>query len=398
MKTLSAEGLDSEGFVKLCEEIFSISYKSKTKRPFLEDSSTDFVILSKNSIAVECRHPSKSPVGRPIVEKFFLAMKSKKVKEGIIVTSGHFASTAQKYVEENNLPITLMDIEKLASVAYKAGIKLVYKKEEPDAYTIIHNSDREFREHLAKRLKDELRCSDDIALNISILKRDISLVLYYRISYKVDAEFRVSDKVIHKETGEGYYYIDERTGKVGGEDFAKLYDMVPRIAYSPEGNEIPRPGKRVMDALYDRVQREHTKYIPYVKKDKPSTKTCSPSKKEITIQDVMCLYLPLSDVEYELFGKSRTIRSLESSTDDFSVIDSDINKCDMCGGRTSEKGVVCVKCGNVVDEKHTAECSRCGKLLCAGCSLYVSRFLGKKEPICGSCANKEPGLKIKDYK
>lgn len=400
MKTLYTEGLDSEGFVNLCEEIFSAFYKSKVKRSFLfEDENTDFVILSSNSIAVDCKHPAKSPVGRPAVEKFYLAMKKKKVKEGMIVTSGRFASTAQKYIDENNLPITLVDLEKLASFAYKAGIKLVYKKDEPEAYTILSNSDREFREHLSKKLKLDLQCSDDIGLNLVITKRDISLALFYKINYSVNAEFTASNKVIHKETGEGYYYISESTGKVQDDDFSKTYDMLPRMAYSPVGKEaeLMKPSKKILDVLYDSVQSAHTKYVPYkTRSDKISMKTCAPSKKDITIQNVMCLYLPLSDVEYELFGKGRTIRSLESSTDEFTVIEPKEFTCDVCGGRIKKDGIVCVKCGSVVDEKHGVRCSRCGKTLCVNCSLYISKFLGKGEPICGSCANKESGLKIKE--
>ena len=401
MKTLYMEGLDSESFVKLCEEIFSAYYKAKVKRSFLfDDGNTDFVVLSSNNIAVDCKHPAKSPVGRPVVEKFFLAMKKKKVKEGIIVTSGRFASTAQKHVDENNLPITLMDIEKLASIAFKAGIKLVYKKEEPEAFTIISNSDREFREHLAKKLKQSLQCSEDIGLNLAILKRNITLTLFYRIDYSVNAEFVVSGKVIHKETGSGYFYLSEQTGKVQGDDFAKTYDMAPRMAYAPEGKEteVPKPKKQVLDSLYDRVQTLHTKYVPYMNKSgNLSTKTCAPTKKDIAVQNVMCLYLPLSDVEYEMFGKSRTIRSLESSSDEFSIIEPKEQSCDICG-KTSKDMIVCVKCGKIADEKHSARCSRCGKTLCSECSLYLSKFLGKGDPICGSCANKEPGLKIKESK
>ncbi|MCL2032369.1 MAG: restriction endonuclease [Methanomassiliicoccaceae archaeon] len=402
MKTLYTEGLDSEGFVKLCEDIFSAFYKSKTKRSFLfDDGNTDFVVLSNNNIAVDCKHPAKAPVGKPAVEKFSLAMKKKKVKEGIIVTSGRFASTAQKYIDENNLPVTLMDLERLAAIAFKAGIKLVYKKEEPEAFTIISNSDREFKEHLAKKLKQDLQCSEEIGLNLSIKRRDISLVLFYKIDYRVDAEFTASGKVIHKETGEGSFYVSERTGKIEGEDFAKVYDMAPRMAYDPEGKDaaLLKPRKQILDALYDRVQDAHTKYVPYMAKpDKLSTKTCSPSKKDITIQNIMCLYLPLSDVEYEMFGKSRTIRSLESSSAEFSVIEPKAYSCDICGGKIAKDGAVCVKCGNVTDGKHGVRCSRCSKTLCTNCALAISKFLGKKEPICGECANKEPGLKIKDYK
>lgn len=402
MKTLYTEGLDSEGFEQLCEEIFSAFYKAKVKRSFLfEDENTDFVVLSSNNIAVDCKHPAKSPVGRPAVEKFFLAMKKKKVKEGIIVTSGRFASTAQKHVDENNLPITLMDLERLAAVAFKAGIKLVYKKEEPEAFTIISNSDREFREHLAKKLKKDLHCSEDIGLNLTIKKRDISHILFYKINYRLDAEFTASNKVIHKETGEGYFYISEKTGKIEGDDFAKVYDMAPRMAYTPEGKEadLMRPRKQILDVLYDKVQDMHTKYIPYMtKSNKLSTKTCAPSKKDITIQNVMCLYLPLSDVEYELFGKSRTVRSLESSSEDFTVIEPKTYNCDICGGRVSKDGIVCAKCGSICDDKHGVRCSRCGCTLCTECALFISKFLGKKDPICGTCANKEPGLKIKGYK
>ena len=400
MKTLYTDGLDSDGFVNVCEEILSAFYKSKTKRSFLfEDANTDFVILSSDNIAVDCKHPAKSPIGRPAVEKFFLAMKKKKVKEGIIVTTGRFASTAQKHVDENNLPITLMDIEKLASIAYKAGIKLVYKKEEPDAFTIISNSDREFRENLSKRLKHDLKCSEDISLNLSIVKRDISFSLFYKIDYTVNAEFEASKKVIHTERGEGSYYIDEK-GRIQDDAFVKIYDMVPRMAYSPDGKtlEISKPSKQVLDSLYGKVQSIHTKYVPYMKKDKLSTKKCEPTKKDITIQNVMCLYLPLSDVEYEMFGKKRAIRPLESGNDNFIIIEPEIYKCDVCNGKISRDGTVCVKCGNIVDDKHSAICSRCKCTMCTECSLFVSKFLGKGEPICSTCADKEPGLKIKGQK
>jgi hypothetical protein len=427
MKTLSMEGLDTEGFVKLCEEIFSSAYRSKVKRSFLfEDKSIDFLIVGKN-IAVYCDHPSNSPIGRPGMEKIHLAMKKKKIKEGMVVTSRRFASTAQKYIDEKKLSITLMDIDDLSAVASKAGIKIVYTKDakkevktdpkkdigkgikkeiikeartdEPNAYTIISNSDREFRDHLAKRLKQEMQCTEDIALNLAVKKRSITLVPFFKVSYHVEAEFTASKMIIHKEVGEGQFYINDRTGKIEDEDFAKIYDMIPRMAYDPPGKdpEFFKPKKQAIDALYDRVQKVHTKYVPYMKKaDKPDTKKCVPSKKEITITDVMCLYLPLSDVEYELFGKVRTIRSLESSTPDFTVIESSIRKCDLCG-KNAENGIVCAKCGSAVCEKHGVRCSRCNKTLCTECALAAVKFL-KKEPICGACANKEPGLRIKDYK
>jgi hypothetical protein len=328
-------------------------------------------------------------------------MKKKNGKQAIIVTTGRFASTAQKHITENNLPITLMDLEKLAAIAHKAGIKLVYKKEEPEAYTIMYSSDREFREHLAKRLKSEFQCSDDIVLNLAVVKRSIALTPFYKIDYRVSAEFVLPDKGVYKEAGEGSFYISERTGKILNEDFAKIYDTIPRMAYDPVGKEaeLLRPKKQILESLYDRVRSGHTKYVPYeTRSGKLLTKTCTPSKKDITVQNVVCLYLPLSDVEYEMFGKSRKVRSLESNSADFIVIEPKAHVCDICGGKISDRGTVCVKCGKVVDEKHSAPCSRCGKTLCAECSLYVSKFLGKKEPICGTCANKEPGLKIKERK
>ena len=402
MKTLYMEGLDSEAFEELCEEIFSKFYKAKVKRNFLfGNHGTDFVILSKNEIAVDCKHPIKVAVGKPTVEKFYLAMKKKKVKEGIIVTSGRFASTAQKYIDENNLPITLMNLDRLSAMAYKVGIKLVVEKDdEPEVYTILSNSDREFRDHLSKRSSRELDCSEDIYFGMSIIKRDIQLIPFYKINYILSAEFKVSDRVIHKEKDEGYYYINERTGKVEDEEFRRIFDLAPRMAYSPKNKAVAsKPKKIVTDTLYKTVQEAHTKYVPYkTKADKLTTKKCTPARKDITIQNVMCLYLPLSDVEYELFGKTRYIRSLESNSEDFIIIEPKINKCDICNGRISGKGIMCVNCGNMCDDKHGVRCSRCNKTLCINCALYVSKFLGKKEPICGTCANKEPGLKIKSYK
>jgi len=51
MKTLYTEGLDSEGFVKLCEEIFSAFYKSKTKRSFLSDDGNTIDLLCDDIVA-----------------------------------------------------------------------------------------------------------------------------------------------------------------------------------------------------------------------------------------------------------------------------------------------------------------------------------------------------------
>lgn len=401
MKTLYMEGLDSDAFEELCEEIFSKYYRSKVRRHFLfEDSNTDFVILSKNEIAVECKHPVKTSVGRPAVEKFATAMKKKKVKEGIIVTSGRFASTAQKYIDENNLPITLVDIERLEAIAHKAGIKLVTKKEEPEAFTIIRNSDREFREHLAKRLSQSLQCSENIGVGMTIIERKTSLVPFYRIDYRVDAEFKASNKTIHKEEGTGYFYVNAKTGNVQTEEFAKIYDLAPRMAYTPPPkDDVTKPKSGVLNSFYDRVQRDHTKYVPYMtKSNKLTTKTCSPAKKDITIQNMMCLYLPFSEVDYELFGKEREIKVLESSSDDFIVFEPKQFTCDICSGKISKDGFVCVKCGNVVDDKHGFPCTKCGKTICADCAFFVSKFLGKKDPICGSCANQESGNKIKKFR
>jgi len=399
MRTFYMEGLSSEGFEQMCEEIFSAFFKSKTKRSFMNDiSKTDFLILSKDNIAVDCVHPARAAVGRPTVERLYLVMKQKKVKEGIIVTSGRFASTAQKHVDENDLPITLMDLEKLAAMALKAGIKLVYKKEEPDAYTIISNSDREFSAHLAGRLEKELQCSEEIGLNLAILKRNITMQLFYKINYAVNSEFVVSGNVIHKEKGEGYFYISEKTGKIEGDDFAKVYDMVPKMAYAHEGKEVDlmKPSKQILSTVYSNVQSAHTKYVPYkTRSEKLSEKKCVPSKNDISVQNIMCLYLPFSDVDYELFKKSRNIKSLETSSADFFVFEPKNLSCDICGGKIEKDGIVCVSCGCIADDKHGVRCSRCNKTLCTNCALFISKFLGKKEPICAACANKEPDAKIK---
>ncbi|AIZ56039.1 restriction endonuclease [Candidatus Methanoplasma termitum] len=402
MRTLYTEGLDGDGFVNICEEILSAFYKSKTKRPYLyENESTDFLILGKDHISVLCLPPAKAPIGKTAIEKFYLAMKNKRVKEGIIVTNGRFATTAQKYVEDSNIPITLMEIEKLASVAFKAGIKLVYKKEEPEAYILMKNSDREFREHLSKKLKNSIKCTDDIALNLSIVKRDISLVLFYKIDYSVNAEFEASKKIIHKESGEGSCYISERYSKIMDDEFIEIYDMVPKMAYEPKGKEadLMKPRKQILDVLYDRVIEKHTKYIPIkTGPDKIVNKKCAPSKKDIIVQNVTCLFVPLSDTEYEMFGRKRTIQSLESGTENFFALEPKWLVCDVCDKKITGDIFLCKKCGKMTDDKHTAICSRCNTILCTECSLFISKFLGKNEPICPSCAEKEPGLKIKGNK
>jgi len=399
MKSLYTEGIDHEGFVKICEEVLSAFYKAKTKRPYLyENENTDFLILGKDHISVLCLPPSKAPIGKPAIEKFYQEMKKRKLKEGIIATTGNFASTAQKYVEDNSIPITLMDLEKLTSIAFKAGIKLVSSKEEPEAFTIMKNSDREFREHLSKKLKNIFLCSEDISLHLSIVSRDISLVLFYKIDYSVKAEFESSKKIIHKEKGEGTYYISEKDVRIMDDHFIEVYNMVPKMAYDPKGKEadLMKPGKKILDLLYDQVIEKHTKYVPIKGKDDNITnKKCAPSKKDVTVQKVTGLFIPLSDTEYELFGRTRNIRSLETGTENFFVLEPKWLTCDVCDKKIAGDIFLCKMCGKLADDRHTAICSRCNTILCTGCSLFVSKLLGKNEPICPSCAKKEPGLKIK---
>jgi len=99
-----------------------------------------------------------------------------------------------------------------------------------------------------------------------------------------------------------------------------------------------------------------------------------------------------------MFGRKRTIKALESGTENFFVLEPKWLTCDVCDKKITGDIFVCKKCGKMADEKHTAICSRCNTILCTECSLYISKLLGKNEPICPSCANKEPGLKIKGFK
>ena len=120
MKTVYLNTLSGGNFEVLCQDIFLQYYKVPVENmPLVNDKGRDLIIHSPDGdIFVECKHHPRNPIGRPVVQKLHSAMITENVSKGIIVTTGYFSKDAVNHVNINNLPIDLIDRDRLKEIAY----------------------------------------------------------------------------------------------------------------------------------------------------------------------------------------------------------------------------------------------------------------------------------------
>ena len=92
-----------------CEKYLRSIYGHGVVRTSLtNDGGKDIIIYTEaGKIFVECKDWSKTPIGRPVVQKLHSAIITEGAVKGIIMTTGTFTQDARNYVRMNNLPIEL---------------------------------------------------------------------------------------------------------------------------------------------------------------------------------------------------------------------------------------------------------------------------------------------------
>lgn len=415
-KTYYLELLDGFEFEKLCEKIFSKLNYGVVENTGLggADEGRDLIIHSTNGkIVVECKHHPNGVIGRPVVMKLHSAVISEGANKGILVTTGTFSNEAITYANKITPPIELIDKRLLYDLAARAGIELEASLGKGKVYTFPITDDvllhRNLSRHLSGLLISKPKKIEDIT---KIQKRTICLQPMYLVTYSIDATFATSVGVVHRESGQGKFFLNGTAGDILDDRISSHFLNIQTNKLSNEETKnisiIPFRllAGSVKEYAIDHIIKEHTETVTYSGANNRSyTKECIPKKRDISLSDISQVYIPENDINFVLNGKKRFFKIADNGTDNFYVHKENVTVCEICNRALNKLGILCNDCGTISHDKrfffsHGFYCKSCDKSICRNCANYFSKYLIFKVTLCNDCIKKarEDGKTIKKYK
>lgn len=107
-------------FEEFCANMYKLLGHRVQVTPKSNDGGKDVII--DNNTYVECKH-YKGSVGRPIIQKLCGVMVGDHIKNGIVVTTGHFSHEALEYAKKVN--IQCIDFNGIIRLCIKIGKRIM---------------------------------------------------------------------------------------------------------------------------------------------------------------------------------------------------------------------------------------------------------------------------------
>jgi hypothetical protein len=383
-RSINLELMDEPEFRAFCAEMFNaLDYGTVERRDAKKGS--DFVIHSaEGKILVECKFKPRSSIGKAVVQSLHSEMSAIGAAKGIVVTTGGFTKDVIQYVGDHQLPIELIDANRLTDLMAKAGYGSEDGRPGPRISVLSLPEKKEMDAKLAAYLDNKLYSSPKgFGELIDVRNVNASLIPTYLASYTVNAVFSTSAGRIHEERATGRLLINGNSGEYLGEGISNYISrsssdaLIPfdGVAEKIQNKEYPcftLPMNRVNDALTRTVMERHTRNVVYYgRNNQRYTKTCTPNRNQIEIHDITQLYLPQMKVSMNLFGREHEATFIDAGNPDILVLGSTVSQCATCGKDLSAKGILCNECGGSV---------------CLTCGTVKKRMFLFRTVLCPRCA------------
>jgi restriction endonuclease Mrr len=412
--TIYLQNLDGYEFEKVCEEIFSEIYSGKVERTsYGGDKGRDLIIHSpEGKIFIECKHRPNTSIGRPIIQKLHSIVVSERAIKGIIITTGTFTKQAVSHAKSLKPSIKLIDRSLLFDVALRVGFNLKLKAGKDEIYTLPKTNDRLLEKNLSYYINGFLiSFPNEIYENIRINQRYVSLRPAYSIEYRINSVFSTSVGIIHREQGEYIILLDGESAMPLDKNISKFFYHIALEQISKDDlQNVPNVPfmfnlTEIKEKMIERIIDKHTTVISYTgRNNREYDKECIPNKKDILISDISQIYIPHNDIKFNLNNVERNIKLVDNGTIEPYIYYSNLRNCEICGGKISGKGLLCIECGKISHDKeffdsHGFYCELCGKSICRMCARYSHKYLFFKKALCRKCAKNEfkNGKKIYKY-
>ena len=415
-ETVFLNSLDGFEFESLCQRIFQKGkFGEVEKIGGVSDAGRDLIIYTdKNEkIIVECKHQPRTSIGRPIVQKLHSAIISENSKKGIIVTTGKFAKTAIDYSNEltDGTNIELMDIMKLTELAQRVGIELVTEGEDLRVFMFPINNEEELKKKFAHIFSKTESFPDKAEKIIEINQKKAALRSSYEAIVDMHQEFYTSVGLIHEihQDSTSYFY-DGTNGQpmkikqkhIPTHNSTVLFDK-SSINNSVNVSKFNLEKTVLLEMIKDDLVRKNTINIQYRsnKINRVFQKLCTPSKKNIRVNDLNQILLPEYTLQIKFKKRTYGCTLLETKSR-INFLNTDIFQCRTCSKKIAGPPLLCNSCGNIChfnEKKNSSNCSKecetCSKTLCLDCAYYIKKFLILKKIQCNSCGDLNPKKKKK---
>ena len=403
-KRVILSDLDGFQFEVVCAEIFSGLGYSVTNSQHVGDEGRDLILTDPDGVitVAECKHWPEGTVGRPVIQKLQSAVDTwPNAQKGMVLTTGTFSRQAYGYLGKVKIPIDLIDLERLRSLAARAGIDLVSNSSSipvsayaiSDAVDLSSTIDRGLYSNL------ESAPSKPSSL-IDIVDRIINLRPALVVKFSLQQEFSTSVGLLHEiDIVDETLMLDGHTGEIFESPLADFFESV---RYVPLTEAIQDQSTRqdhdfaiTRDALLGRavshIIYENSMTVNYRGRNNQSySKECIPSAKNILFTDSRQIYVPEQKVVLKVFDRKYPLSFVEDGHQIQWHNSPSITNCSICN-KDFEQGLLCNACGAVSHPPtffwpHGFRCKTCAKTICKQCAFFRRKKKFFKAILCEECA------------
>ena len=390
---IDLNSIDGFEFEQLCAKIFEKAGWGKVELlGGVADGGRDIIVTAADGskTVVECKHYTKSTVGRPIIQKLHSAVVTTYAQKGILVNTGKFSTEAvthAKMLAEQHHPIELYDLQKFSEVADSVGIRfdsnvpvLTYPILDADsiASTVLRNAS--IKSHPDK-------AEDIFATSINSIK----LHACWLVNATIKQDFKTSVGVIHSVDENSVSHVfDDSSGNIldtfSGERLEEMPVDLDRTMIGTD--EFKHDSKDIRGIMTDGLISEYTRTVKYSARNNKRRyeKLCKPAKKNVRLNHVQKVYMPAYSMTFKALEHEYSIKAV-TKKDGIDMQGYGLLKCMICRDAVQD-AMLCNDCGNITHrgKKHGLECHVCDKTVCRICVRHTRRLLFLKRHFCSGCA------------
>lgn len=374
---------------------------------YTQDEGRDILVSSPQGlIIVECKHQPNTSIGRPILQKLHSAVISSKAVRGMLVTTGRFTEEAiahAKKLAAQGTTVEMIDKPILVDMASKARIRLRSKGEALNIWSYSIPDKPQTEGTVGTFLETQISTSPRRPIDLlRASNRSLTYISVFAVRYSVDAIFQTSVGMIHREHAAGRsIMLDGHSGHVVNNSVVSFFEKEPRTRFTgihlDFRGELPSfkvDSMTLQGKAKAAIAQLHTRTVSYPGKNNVQySKTCEPGERDIQVEDIKQLYMPVASLDFRLEGVPYHLDCVQGPSGRLLPLSHDILKCRLCNLSIRQGGLLCGVCGRVTHSGglrlasiHGFRCGACGRTTCRFDGHWTRRFFVWRRLLCPSCA------------
>ena len=233
---------------------------------------------------------------------------------------------------------------------------------------------------------------------VNNIRRIISYHSYYEVDYNVDQAFKTSIGQIHREfVNHKKIFLGLKETEIA--DFLSFYGEIlfEKLHEDSDGRIVSHELINPRQEALKQIKALHSRQITYSARvsSRRYTKYCEISERNIRINSLHLVYLPITKLDFRLIQTSYTMTAVQKYNGEILHLEH----------QGIWKGCLCNTCGKLFHEGGSIEnmegfrCSKCGQTTCRKDGHWRKKHILFKEFVCPKCyeEGKNSGLSYSKF-